>query len=182
MSRIFVVGVDPGISGGVCVLTAPSPDKGDGVVACFPTPVREGPGGKNVIDALGLASRLTAVVTTARTNYPDAGPFVPVVERVWAMSGEGVSSVFTFGKSTGTVIGVLEAMFGRRVAEIEPKVWQAAVLGKVMRKKAETKEWARAWAGKTYPAVSLLATPRSKVPHAGMVDALAIARYGLDAL
>ena len=48
------------------------------------------------------------------------------VERVGAMPGQGVTSVFSFGYSTGVVIGALAAC-GIPTTIVNPKVWQMAV-------------------------------------------------------
>lgn len=171
------IGVDPGVSGGVCLLSTASKKYPDGVIDLFPVPTRPGPGGTGrVVDGRDLADRLIVGIRSYSHEYPGA-IIIPTVERVWAMSREGVKSVFTFGKATGTVIGVLEALL-TPVREVTPHEWQFTVLGKDPKKKAETKELALRWARATYPRQSLLATPRSSVPHPGMVDALAIARYG----
>jgi len=48
------------------------------------------------------------------------------VERVSSMPGQGISSAFAFGKSTGAIIGAAAAQFWR-IHEIPPVTWKRAV-------------------------------------------------------
>jgi hypothetical protein len=74
----------------------------------------------------------------------------------------------------GAIRGVLESC-GIQHARIAPQTWQAALLGKVP--KGGTKAAARAKAAQIWPKEEWLATPRSKKPHEGYVDAALIAEY-----
>jgi len=59
---------------------------------------------------------------------------------------------------------------------ITPQRWQKTMLGKVPT--GETKTAALAKANELWPDETWLATPRSKTPHMGIVDAALIAEYG----
>lgn len=125
---------------------------------------------------------LGVVLTTWR-------PALVVVEAVHAMPGQGVTSMFTFGKGFGMILGTCGAL-GFTVARVGPALWKRA-LGLTLPKepkgvkrdagaaKREGKGLTIAWVEKTFPGVSLLATARSRVPHDGMADAIAIAEYGM---
>ncbi len=47
-----------------------------------------------------------------------------VIEFVHAMPGEGVVSVFSFGKSTGTAFGAVESIHSPDPVEVAPQAWQ----------------------------------------------------------
>lgn len=74
----------------------------------------------------------------------------------------------------GAIRGVLESC-GIQHTRIAPQTWQATMLGKVP--KGETKAYARAKAAQIWPDETWLATPRSKKPHEGYVDAALIAEF-----
>lgn len=151
-----ILGLDPGLDGGVALLA-------DGNLLLRVMPVRQ-EGGKRRVDAERLAELL-------RSWKPDEA----VLERVGAMPGQGVSSMFTFGKCVGTVVGVLAAL-QIPVVEVQPRVWQRAVLGSVPA--GSPKERALLRARELWPAESWLATPRSRKPHDGLVDAALLAQVG----
>lgn len=92
------------------------------------------------------------------------------LEKVGAMPGQGVVSMFNFGKSVGYIKGVLEA-FRIPYQEITPQKWKREF--SLTSDKAKSAEVCR----KLFPDVSLLATPRCKKPHDGMAEALLMAEY-----
>lgn len=97
------------------------------------------------------------------------------IEKVHAMPKQGVSSTFKFGANYGGLL----ACFGAMHAEYElvvPRVWKRVVLGEEY---SHDKEGTALFVKDRHPQVNLLATPRSKKPHDGMADAIAIAHYGL---
>lgn len=92
------------------------------------------------------------------------------LEKVGAMPGQGVVSMFSFGQSVGYIKGVLEA-FRIPYQEITPQKWKREF--GLTSDKAKSAEVCR----KLFPDVSLLATPRCKKPHDGMAEALLMAEY-----
>lgn len=95
------------------------------------------------------------------------------VERVGARPGQGVVSMFHFGKSAGFIEGVLTA---KDIAYdlVTPQKWKRHFsLGS---DKGQSIEIAQ----KLFPNVSLMATPKSKKPSDGMAEALLIAQYGRE--
>lgn len=46
-----------------------------------------------------------------------------IVEKVGAMPGQGVTSMFTFGMCTGAILGAIAAM-GRPLERVEPQQWK----------------------------------------------------------
>ena len=105
-------GIDPGLSGAIAFFT---PDKGLLIVHDMPTvEVTRNGKKKNEINAYALASLFPVVATDEA-----------VLERVGAMPGQGVTSVFSFGRSVGIVEGVLAAL-SISVTIVSPQAWQKA--------------------------------------------------------
>ena len=148
---MIYVGIDPGQSGGIAII------QGE-VVTVRAMPVRD-----KEIDAREIHSILAFL--PERTMV--------FMERVHAMPGQGVTSMFTFGKGYGKILGVLETMDIPYVL-ITPQTWKNVVLVGTDKGKSAAVEFCRA----RYPKVLLLETPRCRVPHDGMADALCIAEYG----
>ena len=158
----YVVGIDPGLDGGIAVLSG-----GKGI-ELYVMPVYGGKGGKRSVDAAMLGSKL-------RELGDDLHIFL---EQVGARPGQGVASMFSFGEGFGIVKGVIGALALPHDL-VTPQKWRAA-LGVVGNE--GTKQTAAARAAQLFPGLDLRATPRSKKPHDGLVDALLIAAYGLRAL
>lgn len=160
MKRQAVIGIDPGLKGGIAVI----PHSNPGGVQVHPMPL--GPDGKN-IDYRAVCAILGAW----------AGPVY--IEKVHAMPKQGVSSVFKFGMGFGGVLGVCGAL-GRRVEQVPPQRWQNALFGPKKERNEEdtTKVLSVRFAHERFPQVSL--TPgRTRKPQDGLSDALCIATFGL---
>lgn len=115
-----------------------------------------------------LDSRVLAAIF--REHRPDR----VTVESVHAMPGQGVSSMFSFGRGFGVILGALAAL-DIPYTLASPQAWQKAVLGGLPG--AEGKGKAIQWAAATFPD-AVLQTPRGRLLD-GRADALAIAYYGL---
>ena len=155
-------GIDPGLSGAIAFLAdngGPVPLLAD--VLDMPVVRREG--GKTELDSRALAAIF-------RKHRPDH----VTVESVHAMPGQGVSSMFSFGRGFGVILGVLAAL-DIPYTLVSPQAWQKAVLGGLPR--AEGKCKAIQWAASTFPN-AVLRTPRGRVLD-GRSDALGLAWYGL---
>ncbi|MCP8939398.1 hypothetical protein NK718_12810 [Alsobacter sp. SYSU M60028] len=90
MSEPCILGIDPGVSGGIAFYFPGHPAQ----IAAFDMPAAA-----SAVDPVTLAARVRQFA-----------PSVAIVERVGAMPGQGVSSTFKFGTAFGAVIGVLAAM------------------------------------------------------------------------
>ena len=90
MSVQCICGIDPGLSGAVAFYWPSEPHiiiaEDVPIVAC-------------AIDAVSLSQRIEQM-----------RPNLAVLERVGAMPGQGVSSMFKFGQAFGTVQGILAAI------------------------------------------------------------------------
>lgn len=82
-------GIDPGISGGVAFYFPAAPDR----VAVYDMPVIDGR-----VNAVALSQLFEQFL-----------PAGVIIEAVSARPGQGVTSMFNFGKATGTAIGVAAA-------------------------------------------------------------------------
>lgn len=93
-----------------------------------------------------------------------------VVEHVGAMPGQGVTSMFNFGRGFGWLLGVLDAC-QIPYELVRPQKWKKeySVTG--------DKNSSTAVCKRLFPDVSLLPTPRCKKDNDGMAEALLMAEY-----
>lgn len=114
MTINYVIGIDPGASGAIAIL-----DVRGGLVDAFDMPTVEiqiGKAMKHRVAPEAIASELRCYA-----EYATA-----VIEKVGAMPGQGVSSMFAFGEAYGLVRGVLAGM-GIPVTTVTPAVWTKAM-------------------------------------------------------
>lgn len=158
---MLVIGIDPGLSGAIAVL-------GD-FEQVMKLPVVD-----KDIDISKVTDWL--IDLTRKDNYTLA-----VIEKVGAMSKngmkQGVTSMFRFGHATGEVTGMIKTL-GIPLMRATPQQWKKVVLAGT----SKDKDAAIAYVRMRYPELSLLPTPRSRVPDNGMADAVCIAEYALTRL
>lgn len=99
MKREFIIGVDPGKSGGMVIRSL---KKHSFIIA---SPFRD-----------------LATVISVLDTIIDEVAFV-VLEKVHAAPAQGVSSAFTFGENYGVWQGIFAA-YGVKVHSVDPQVWQ----------------------------------------------------------
>ena len=152
MSR--VIGVDPGASGAIALVV-------DGVlhqVVDMPTvTVTRNSSQKRQVSPAGVADII-------RSMKPDTA----IVEKVGAMPGQGVSSMFSFGRSVGIIEGALAAL-QVPATFITPQAWQKAVGA------AKGKDGSRQRVMELFPRDSHLF---ARVKDDGRADAVLIALAG----
>jgi len=146
-----LIGVDPGVSGAIVMLE-------DGVpIEWMAMPTMK----------VGSATRVnaSALAEFLKDSYGDH----VYIEQVGAMPGQGVSSMFSFGHSTGTVMGVLGAI-GIPHTLVTPQAWKkaAGLIGK-------DKDAARSRAIQLWPDWREMDL---KGRGQALADAALIARYG----
>lgn len=152
-----ILGIDPGLDGGIALLTK----KGSLLLEVMPT--------------LGIARREVdgaALAALVSAWIPDHA----YLEKVGSRPGQGVRSMFSFGLGVGVVKGVLGAL-GIPFTEVLPREWQSVVC-KGYGSGGDPKGVALIRARQLWPKESFLATPRSRKPHGGLVDAACLAEYG----
>ncbi|MFC5353513.1 hypothetical protein [Azospirillum himalayense] len=153
-----ILGIDPGLSGALAFIDGAS-------VRVYDMPVlslkRNGKA-KNEPDFLELARIIREV---------EGVPSFAVVEQVSAMPGQGVSSMFAFGKTYGGILGVLAALSIRTelVAPVAWKRWHRI-------KPDSGKDASRAAAKNLFPHQAGLF---ARVKDDGRADATLIASWGL---
>lgn len=155
---MIVAGIDPGLDGAVAILDH------DGQLILFPTPViKAAGGGKRSFDLARMQDILCPVRNVAG---------LVVIERVGAMPGQGVTSMFNFGMGYGMWLGLLAGL-GIPHQPVMPAAWKKSILAGT----AKDKQAAIEFINRRFPGVSLLATPKSRVPHDGFADASCLALY-----
>lgn len=92
------------------------------------------------------------------------------VESVSAMPGQGVTSMFNFGKGFGWILGILDA-YSVPYELIRPQKWKKEF------SVTSDKNTSIAVCKRLFPHVSLLPTERCKKDNDGMAEALLIAEY-----
>jgi crossover junction endodeoxyribonuclease RuvC len=108
--KTVIISIDPGLGGAIAVLF----ENGD-IYAVHDMPISAKTNGKgNQVNA--------ALLSEILGGYVDLVDKV-IIERVHAMPGQGVTSVFGFGRSLGVVEGVCAAL-GFSVEWITPQKWK----------------------------------------------------------
>lgn len=157
-----VVGIDPGLDGGVALMDlGPMGEPAKITVCKIPTK----PGAKNgrEIDSLTLARLLRDHKKAIK---------LCAIELVHAMPEQGTVSTFNFGMGFGKLLAVLECLLIPH-QRVQPQTWKKAIL----LGKGPGKEGAIRFCMDRFPEVSLLATEKCKTPHDGIADALCLAEY-----
>jgi len=158
----FYIGIDGGLSGAIAVL------KGKELVEVMVMPTQPVGNGRNEYDCQAIIDFLS--------KYKDA---TVILEKAQYTPALGGISSFAFGKSYGTMIGILSAL-KMRYHLVAARTWQT----KVFRDQphANTKEASVIIAQRLFPGFRFVATERSKKPHDGMTDATLIGYYGQENL
>lgn len=151
-----IVGIDPGIFGAIAKI-----DPENHTIEVYKMPfhkIQPGEKIKKLVDPVKVGKIL---------NYSDI--LRAYVEEVHAMPGEGVVSVFGFGRSFGVVLGALGAL-QIPTSPVSPGLWK-----KVLKVPAE-KDAARYRASQLFPAC---AEAWSNKNQDGLAEAVLIAFYGM---
>lgn len=149
-----VVGVDPGLDGGLAVIGA------EGLELAVMPSYRIGK--RREIDELQLTAWL------AEQALQDAIVFI---EAVHAMPKQGVRSMFSFGTGWGLVRGICAGL-GLPYELVRPQEWQNRML------RGQPKGSEYLVASRLWPRAEWRASEHSRVPHSGLIDAALIAEYG----
>lgn len=157
MTLRLTIGIDPGLTGGIAALADGEP------VGVWDMPTRR-VGKWGEIDAAALSRMLRAI----RADHP--GAWVSgCVEKVGARPGDGGTSAFRFGDSSGAIRAVLETL-GIPACRAIPAVWKRRLnlLGK-------PKDAARELAIVRFPS---MADRLKRKKDDGRADALLLALHG----
>ena len=129
----FYIGIDPGNSGAIAVL-----DKRGAIVDIFDMPTLEVVSGKSKkqrVNPQGVVAELRLFTD----QHAEA-----IVEQVNAMPNQGVTSMFSFGRSLGVLEGALAGLFIPYV-HVTPVVWKKKM------QVNSSKDGARELAMRTWP-------------------------------
>lgn len=159
---MIVIGIDPGLSGALCVLDSPYGADVD-LFTVVDLPVDEVKVGAKIKRKLSAQLLRDMVESVTKGDYARI-----FIEQVAAMPGQGVTSMFGFGRTFGVIEGVCAGLL-LPVSYVQPKAWQkhCAVRG--------GKDGSRARACEIFPQHAHLF---SRVKDDGRADAALIAYYG----
>lgn len=137
----YFMGVDPGQKGAVSII-----DEDANIIFCKPMSQ------SNLIEAADFLRKQDSCIAC--------------VEKVGAMPGQGVTSMFNFGKGAGFIEGVLSAYF-IPYQLVSPATWKKAfsLLHKDKKASIETCK-------QLFPKANLYPTPRCRIESDGMGESL----------
>ena len=156
---MIIIGIDPGITGAICIL------ENRKVVEVYETPTMID-GKKNKRQVNG--AQVTNII---RERLNENKEVVVVVEQVNAMPGQGVTSMFNFGQSFGVIKGICSAL-SLPIYFVRPTKWK-----KHFNLIKTNKDASRTKVIQTYPEIS---SKLSRKKDSNKADAILIARYFSD--
>lgn len=149
-----ILGIDVGLNGAIAVV------EGEQLIDVHDMPtftVERGGKNKRMVNAAELARLIR-----------QSAPASAYLERLSAMPGQGVTSMFSMGQSLGVVLGILAAL-DIPTTTIPPRTWQKAL------DVPQGKDGSRYRAAQLFPAH---AAQFARVKDDGRSDAVLIAAYG----
>ena len=154
-----IIGIDPGLSGGIAILDDLK------IFDIYDMPIMsEGKKNKNQLNSAQL-------VNIIKKNIISSGDTFLIVEQVSAMPGQGVTSMFNFGQTFGSIKGICAAL-NLPIFFVRPTKWK-----KHFDLINSSKDASRTKVIEMYPSIS----PRlSKKKDVNKADAILIARYFRD--
>ena len=97
---MFIIGIDPGISGAICFM------KDGKIIDVIEMPsMAEGKKNKKQVNGSQIFNEISLRIKSLNKN-----DIKVVIEHVSAMPGQGVTSMFNFGQSFGVLKGICSAM------------------------------------------------------------------------
>ena len=106
-----IIGIDPGLSGGIAILDDLT------IYDIFDMPVMsEGKKNKNQLNSAQLVNIINKHVLKKENTFV-------IVEQVSAMPGQGVTSMFNFGQTFGSIKGICAAL-GLPIFYVRPAKWK----------------------------------------------------------
>ena len=153
-----IIGIDPGLSGGIAILDDLK------VFDFFDMPIMsEGKKNKNQLNSAQLVNIIKKHIVSGNT-------FV-IVEQVSAMPGQGVTSMFNFGQTFGSIKGICAAL-NLPIFYVRPAKWK-----KHFELINSSKDASRTKVIEMYPSISDRLSRKKDVNKA---DAILIIRYFRD--
>ena len=154
-----IIGIDPGLSGGIAILDDLK------IYDIFDKPIMsEGKKNKNQLNSAQLVNIINKHVLKKENTFV-------IVEQVSAMPGQGVTSMFNFGQTFGSIKGICAAL-GLSIFYVRPAKWK-----KHFELINSSKDASRTKVIEMYPSIS----PRlAKKKDVNKADAILIDRYFRD--
>jgi len=153
----MIVGIDPGLSGALAYIS-------DKVIHVRSMPTLKSTKTKRMMDEQKICQFLEKRKDAIRHVF---------IEKVSAMPGQGVTSMFNFGTGWGLLRGICVGLH-LPYTLVHPITWKKVIC----RDMPKGKDVSILIAKRLWPNVSLHPTDRSKKDSDGMADALCIAEYG----
>jgi crossover junction endodeoxyribonuclease RuvC len=116
-----IISVDPGTSGAICI-------KDENTTEIYDLPIFKDHNNKKQIDIPKLVQLVK--------KHKDADYFV--IEAVFAMIGNGISSMFNFGRTKGIIEGIAHS-FEIKVHMVTPQTWKKHFTGLIQYKEKGVK-------------------------------------------
>ena len=156
-----IIGIDPGLSGGIAILDDLK------IFDIYDMPIMsEGKKNKNQLNSAQL-------VNIIKKNIISNGDTFLIVEQVSAMPGQGVTSMFNFGQTFGSIKGICAAL-NLPIFFVRPAKWK-----KHFDLINTQKDSSRVKAIEMFPKFSPML---SKKKDSNKADAILIANYHLNTL
>lgn len=150
MAFEFFIGIDPGKTGGLVLLSAQRV-----ILGKMP---------------MGTLDETINFLSSVK------GQVLVVIEKAQAMPKNGAVGMFNYGQGYGEILGALSAL-GIPHLCVPPRKW-ASRMHEGIPRDLEPKLRSLQAVGHLFPGLDLKATPRCSKQHEGMVDAILIAEYG----
>ena len=155
---MFIIGIDPGISGAICFM------ENSKIIEVIDMPsMAEGKKNKKQVNGSQVFNEITKHIKDKELNEIKV-----VIEHVSAMPGQGVTSMFNFGQSFGILKGICSAM-NLSMYFVRPMKWK-----KHFNLINSSKDASRTKAIEIFPYFS---KNLSKKKDANKADAILIASY-----
>lgn len=161
MGNVTIIGIDPGLDGGIAVLMQDYAGIEARVVA---------------MPIVDLGKKRRYDMAKIRNLIYQAHPTQVAIEKQQAMPRQGGCSMFSLGEGFGILSGIVAGL-GFALLHVPPKIWQADAHRGISGDNTKAKSIVAAQ--QLFPDVNLLATERCTKPHDGMADALMIAWWAL---
>ena len=148
MKKIYL-GIDPGSDGGIAMITISD---------------------KEIVTVWPYSNEKLVEICFAISDISGEVKVTTCLEKVGAMPGQGVTSMFNFGKNVGFIEGVLSANY-IPYQTVPPQKWKKEY--SISSDKNKSVEVCK----KLFPNVNLKRTDKCKKDHDGMAEALLMAEY-----
>lgn len=155
-----IVGIDPGSEGGACA-------------------VEVNEHGVTLIDAIGFDAAKSSEILRFLRDFKGCNVYL---EKVGSTPGDGVKSLFSFGRNVGRIETLIE-IAGNPMFEVTPVLWSLYYRGRFGHASSDNKArnimFARHLLGPELERLhkSELVSPRCTSYHTGAVDAFLIAHF-----